>query len=62
MGGAIMAWARFWERTRKCRAGYSRVDVVGAQDAPKLLVLLTDGSVVDETALSEKVKAEFLRG
>ena len=57
--GAVEAIRRFRERIKRCKPGYTPIDTGAAGHNDLFLLKLSDGSVVEEAELSDRLKREF---
>ena len=57
--GAVEAFRRLRERIRRCKPGYAPIDTGAAGHNDLFLLKLSDGSIVEETDLSDRLRNEF---
>lgn len=57
--GTSEALKRLTKRMRQCRPGYARLGTAMSSGPDLVLVRLVDGTVIDESQMSDRVQREF---
>ena len=57
--GAFEAFRRLRERIKRCKPGYTPIDTGAAGHNDLFLLKLSDGSIVEEADLSDRLRNEF---
>ncbi|WP_192966882.1 membrane protein insertion efficiency factor YidD [Phycobacter azelaicus] len=57
--GTFEAFRRLRERVRRCKPGYAPIDTEAAGHNDLFLLKLSDGSIVEESDLSDRLRNEF---